>query len=190
MKNVIHISISILVLSWIACLSPPVLAAAPDCAGKFFSPDDFNHEHPLRKPYPEFLRSYKRALAGDAVEQRNVAVSYDAGYLISACPARAHFWYQKAAANRDPIAQNWIDHYNEFKTILDGPEFAIINSIAPPQAVEPAQASATKLSAERGPQAEPTSAEGMLTQLNRSSNSAPDPENPAKVLRLLSSLMK
>jgi hypothetical protein len=189
MKNAVHISILIL-LPWIACFSPLSVAATPDCAGVFFSPDDFNHEHPMQKPHPDFLKSYKLALAGNVIEQRNVAVSYDAGYLVSACPVKAHFWYQKAADNQDQIAQNWIAHYNQFKAILDGPEFAVVNHVDPPQTLASIPASAKKTIAGNGQQSTPTSAEGMLAQLSPPSNTAVDLGKMAEIGRLVIDLIK
>jgi TPR repeat protein len=102
-----------------------------NCEEVYFAPDDHNHEYPLQVPHPEFMKSYKRAKAGNVIEQRNVAVSYDAGYLVSACPEKAHYWYQKAAQNNDQIAQDWLARHNKFKAIHDGPEFMIAGSIKP-----------------------------------------------------------
>lgn len=110
-------------------------AKTSGCEDAYFAPDDHNHEHPLQKPHPEFMKSYKRAKAGDAMEQRNVAVSYDAGYLVKACPEKAHYWYQKAANKGDQIAQDWLDRFNKLKAMHDGPEFIVVKRNNSPQAL-------------------------------------------------------
>src|SRR5690242_19114018 len=122
MKNAIHISIFFMMLAGAACF-PSLTNAATSCEDAYFSADDFNHERPLRHPSPEFMKSYMLAKAGNAVEQRNVAVSYEEGYLVTACPEKAHYWYQMAARNGDQIAKDWIARYDMFKAMFDGPEF-------------------------------------------------------------------
>lgn len=112
-----------------------IIAATSDCEDVYFSPDDHNHEHPLQKPPPEFTKSYRQAKAGDAMEQRNVAVSYDAGYLVNACPEKAHYWYQKAASKGDQIAQDWLARFNKLKVMHDGPEFMVVKQNNSPQAL-------------------------------------------------------
>lgn len=102
------------------------ITSTSDCEDVYFAPDDHNHEHPLQEPHPEFVKSYKQAKAGDAMEQRNVAVSYDAGYLVNACPEKAHYWYQKAASKGDQIAQDWLARFNKLKAMHDGPEFIVL----------------------------------------------------------------
>ncbi|MDO8465972.1 MAG: hypothetical protein Q7S46_12100 [Gallionella sp.] len=115
------------------------IAATSDCEDVYFAPDDHSHEHPLQKPHPEFTKSYRQAKAGDAMEQRNLAVSYDAGYLVNACPAKAHYWYQKAAHKGDQIAQDWLARFNKFKAIHDGPEFIVVKQVSSPQSLASAQ---------------------------------------------------
>lgn len=135
MKNAIYLSAFImLLLVEMACMAPASIAATSNCEEIYFAPDDFNRERPLLKPHPEFMKSYQSAKAGNAVEQRNVAVSYDAGYLVQACPEKAHYWYQKAARNGDQIARDWLDRYNKFKAMHDEPEFMIVNKANPPPA--------------------------------------------------------
>lgn|SRR3989338_3887697 len=134
MKGTIHPSVFImLLLVGMACMAPSSIAATSYCEDIYFSPDDSNQEHPLLKPHTEFMKSYQSAKAGNAVEQRNVAVSYDAGYLVQACPEKAHYWYQKAAQNGDQIARDWLDRYNKFKATHDKPEFMVVNKTDPPQ---------------------------------------------------------
>lgn len=69
------------------------------------------------------------------MEQRNVAVSYDAGYLVNACPEKAHYWYQKAANKGDQIAQDWLARFNKLKAMHDGPEFIVLKQNNSPQAL-------------------------------------------------------
>ena len=134
MKNTIYPSAFImLLLMGAACMASLAIAATSDCEEIYFSPDDFNQERPLLKPHTEFMKSYQSAKAGNAVEQRNVAVSYDAGYLVQACPEKAHYWYQKAARNGDQIARDWLDRYNKLKAMHDEPEFMVVNKTNPPQ---------------------------------------------------------
>lgn len=127
MRVEVHASVYIMMLAGMTYFSPSSIAATPGCQEVYYSPDDPYYQRPLQQPDPEFINSYKLAKAGNAIEQRNVAVSFDAGYLVPACPEKAHYWYQKAANNGDSVAQNWIANYNNFKEMLDGPEFAIRN---------------------------------------------------------------
>lgn len=115
-------------------IAAPSIAAMPNCEEAYFAPDDHGHERPLQKPHPELVKSYKLAKAGNAMEQRNLAVSYDAGYLVNACPEKAYYWYQKAAQNGDQIAQDWLDRYNKFKEMHDGQEFVTVSKSKLPQA--------------------------------------------------------
>ncbi|HLD63858.1 MAG TPA: hypothetical protein VI913_03100 [Candidatus Peribacteraceae bacterium] len=115
------------------------VAATLGCEDTYFAPDDHNHEHPLQKPHPELMKSYKQAKAGDAMEQRNLAVSYDAGYLVNACPKKAYYWYQKAAHKGDQIAQDWLARFNKLKAIHDGPEFIVVKQANSSQSLASAQ---------------------------------------------------
>lgn len=90
----------------------PALAQTAECQKAYFAPDDISREHPLAKPHPKLVKSYKLARAGNAIEQRNMAVNFDKGYLIAACPEKALYWYQKAADNGDKIAQEWLSQHN------------------------------------------------------------------------------
>jgi len=73
---------------------------------------------------PAFAKSLKRAIKGDVVEQRNIAVSYDAGYLVKPCFANAYFWYQQAANQGDEISAKWVARNNILIALLNGPECA------------------------------------------------------------------
>jgi hypothetical protein len=176
MKTAIPISIFIMMLVGMACVSPSSIAATSGCEEVYYSPDDLYYQHPLQLPDPKFMKSYKLAKAGNAIEQRNVAVSYNVGYLVPACPEKAHYWYQKAANNGDLIAQNWIASYNKFKEMSDGPEFAIVNHIDPPKTLASVP-DATKKANAGGSQQQPapkSAAEEMLAEYSHQSNSAPD----------------
>lgn len=135
MKNAFYFAVFIMVLTGMTCVTPSSIAATPDCEEVYFSTDDLNHEHPLLKPHAEFMKSYKLAKAGDAKEQRNVAISYDTGYLVTACPEKAYYWYREAAQNGDQIAQDWLARFDNFKAIHDGPEFIVVNKASSPQAL-------------------------------------------------------
>jgi aspartyl protease family protein len=76
---------------------------------------------PEKSINPEFAKSLKRALKGDIVEQRNVAVSYDAGYLVPPCFANAYFWYKQAAKGGDAIAAEWISRNDALIALMNGP---------------------------------------------------------------------
>ena len=168
MKTAIPVSIFIMTLAGMTCISPLSIAATSGCEQVYYSPDDLYYQHPLQLPDPEFMKSYKLAKAGNAVEQRNVAVSFNAGYLVPACPEKAHYWYQKAADNGDLIAQNWIARHNKFKEMLDGPEFAIRND--PPKVL--ASASPTP-AASTVPKASRDTKNG-----NDGGSQQPDPSSP------------
>jgi len=75
---------------------------------------------------PEFAKLLKLARSGDAVHLRNVAVSYDAGYLTERCYALAYVWYQKAAQLGDNISQDWINRNNKLTALAAGPEFIVM----------------------------------------------------------------
>lgn len=135
MKSVFNFAAFMMLLIGMMCITSSSIAATSDCEEAYFSPDDFNHEFPLLKPQQEFMKSYKLAKAGNAVEQRNIAVSYDAGYLVQACPEKAYYWYRKAAQNGDQIAQDWLDRFNKFKVMHDGPEFIVVKQANSPQAL-------------------------------------------------------
>ena len=130
MKRAINFSFFTILLAGMACVSPASVAEQFDCEDIYFAPDDVNHERALQKPHPEFLKSYRKAMDGDAMEQRNVAVSYDAGYLLKACPEKAYYWYRKAAQSGDQVAQDWLARHDEFEAVHNGPEF--INLILSP----------------------------------------------------------
>lgn len=71
---------------------------------------------------PEFAKSLKRATAGNVIEQRNVAVSYEMGYLVDRCFEQAYFWYQKAAKAKDDISIRWVARNDALMTLMAGKE--------------------------------------------------------------------
>ena len=104
-----------MMLTGMVCLSPSSIAAASDCAPGYFSLDDTNHVHPLPNPHPQFAESFRLAKAGNADEQRNMAVSYEAGFMVVPCPEKALLWYQIAASNGNAEAQSWIANYDKLQ---------------------------------------------------------------------------
>jgi len=71
---------------------------------------------------PSFAKSLKRAIKGDVIEQRNIAVSYEAGYLVEPCFANAYFWYKQAAKQGDAISVQWLAHNEALIALMNGPE--------------------------------------------------------------------
>ena len=64
------------------CMNPLLVQALTDvCQNVYFAPDDLNREHPLAKPHPKLVKSLKLAKTGNVMEQMNMAVDYDKGYL-------------------------------------------------------------------------------------------------------------
>jgi len=68
------------------------------------------------------MKSLKLAKAGNVVEQRNVAVSYDSGYMVNPCPASAYYWYKKAAKGGDEIAIEWVSRNETLSALMNGSE--------------------------------------------------------------------
>lgn len=114
----------------IALAAPMVAWGAPTiqsdqaCEVQYFDPEDHLRENPKTKPHSDFLKDYRRALKGDAISQRNVAVSYESGYLAGKCPEKAAFWYGKATKGGDEISQKWTDRHKMFQELAAGPECA------------------------------------------------------------------
>lgn len=71
---------------------------------------------------PAFKKSLKSAIKGDAVEQRNVAVSYEAGYMVERCFSRAYYWYKKSAEQGDEISRRWIARNEALMGMMKGEE--------------------------------------------------------------------
>lgn len=71
---------------------------------------------------PAFAKLLKLAATGDAVEKRNVAVSYEAGYLVGPCFSNAYFWYKQAAKQGDAISAQWLARNDALIALMNGPE--------------------------------------------------------------------
>ena len=71
---------------------------------------------------PAFKSSLKQALKGNAIEQRNVAASYEAGYQVERCFPKAHYWYKKSAEQGDEIARQWIERNSGLVELMQGGE--------------------------------------------------------------------
>lgn len=84
---------------------------------QYFHPDDNFNRWPLVRPHREFRVTQARAKQGNPTEQRNLAVSYETGFLVTPCHAKTIYWYQRAAANGDAISQQWIRRKQEFDAI-------------------------------------------------------------------------
>jgi clan AA aspartic protease (TIGR02281 family) len=105
------------------CLSSSAYAAMPVCESEqYYAPSDHDQEHPLRAPHREFAIQLRKANSGDLLAQRNVAVSYDAGYLVDKCPEKARYWYGRAASRGDEFAKTWMARSTSFERIRQGPE--------------------------------------------------------------------
>jgi aspartyl protease family protein len=95
-----------------SCLLLGTLAATPagavDCDGRFFRIDANGNEYPARQPESNLAATLKMADDGAADAQRQLAIHYESGYLLSRCPEKSAYWYRKAAAAGDDVAQQWL----------------------------------------------------------------------------------
>ncbi len=89
---------------------------------QYFSASDYDHKTPLSKPEREFADDLRRAKAGDRVAQRNVAISYETGYLVGKCDEQAAYWYGKAAKGGDKDAAAWVAEHDEADRLATGPD--------------------------------------------------------------------
>lgn len=71
---------------------------------------------------PDFAKSLKLATTGNVVEQRNVAVSYEVGYLVGRCFEKAYYWYKSAAKAKDDISIQWVARNDALLTLMAGKE--------------------------------------------------------------------
>jgi len=94
-------------------------ACGPDM---YFSESDYDHKAPMAAPSREFAEDMRMAKAGSRTGQRNVAVSYEAGYLVGKCDEKAAYWYAKAAKGGDDIAIKWVAARNYREKFSIGPE--------------------------------------------------------------------
>ena len=108
----------------IAILACSGFAAAADCDGKYLAIDKHGQEYSARGPVKQLAETIRQAKAGVSVEQRNLAISYDTGYLVSRCRGQAAYWYAKAAESGDEVAKQWLAKNKVFAALRAGPECA------------------------------------------------------------------
>jgi clan AA aspartic protease (TIGR02281 family) len=80
---------------------------------RYYAPEDNFNSAPLKAPHPLLGSLLKGAENGVAVEQRNLAISFETGYLVRPCLATAAYWYEKAAAGGDPVAARWLAQHSD-----------------------------------------------------------------------------
>jgi clan AA aspartic protease (TIGR02281 family) len=115
---------------------PGMAAAEPSCGAEtYFAPTDYYKQAPLASPHDELRARLKLARGGNALEQRNLAIAYEVGYLVRACPARSRYWYRKAAAGGDAVAKDRVATAAFFAAMRNGPECADLTCPVPPGAV-------------------------------------------------------
>ncbi|WP_176785944.1 retropepsin-like aspartic protease [Propionivibrio dicarboxylicus] len=68
------------------------------------------------------MKRLRAAGNGNAAEQRNLAASYESGYLVSSCKEKAVRWYRQAARNGDEQAQRWVAQFEALEKLAQGPE--------------------------------------------------------------------
>ncbi len=96
---------------------------AAECGSElYFDAGDVNNERPLGRPRAEFAKMRKLAIKGDVMEQRNLAIAYETGYLVSPCSDKAAYWYGKAARGGDEASQQWMERTARVERMRRGPE--------------------------------------------------------------------
>ena len=117
------LSLALCIALLAACsLFPPVAHAA--CENRFYAPEDNDNIRPLNRPHAEFASVLRAANAGNGLAARNLAVSYETGYLVSQCAEKAAYWYGKAASSGDQVARRWMEERDALARLADGPECA------------------------------------------------------------------
>jgi aspartyl protease family protein len=96
--------------------------AHASCEDRFFAPEDNDNARPLNRPHGEFVATLRAANSGNALAARSLAVSYDAGYLVSKCEDKAAYWYGKAARAGDQEAIRWMEGRASLAKLASGPE--------------------------------------------------------------------
>lgn len=99
-------------------------ALAADCDGRYFSSGESGEGRALAHPSRPLAEMLAGAREGQAVEQRNLAICYEVGYLVSRCEARAAYWYRKAATSGDAIALAWLEQRSNLAASRAAPECA------------------------------------------------------------------
>lgn len=89
---------------------------------QYFHPDEARYQDALKRPHPEFIKMRKAARKGDPVEQRNLAVSYESGYLVGRCFSMATEWYGRAAKGGDELAQKWLERNGALLKLMQASE--------------------------------------------------------------------
>ncbi|WP_170228220.1 retropepsin-like aspartic protease [Denitratisoma oestradiolicum] len=88
----------------------------------YSAPDDYSGSYPLIRPHADLAKTIKAARTGDIKEQRNLAVSYATGYLVSKCMEKADYWYRLAAKGGDEVSKSWVARRDMFYKLSAGPE--------------------------------------------------------------------
>ena len=110
-------AVSLVVLSLCA------LSARADCGTEqYFHPTDANWSRPLATPHPDFQMAQRLAARGGAIEARNLAALYEAGYLVTRCREKAAYWYGKAADLGDDVAKQWMERHTALERLSKGPQ--------------------------------------------------------------------
>ena len=97
-------------------------AVLAECENRYFSIDSQGIEHPIRHPSPALAQTMAQAKAGDATAQRNLAISYETGYLVSPCRSQSIRWYHAAADSGDEAAKQWLRRNEPIAALRSGPE--------------------------------------------------------------------
>jgi aspartyl protease family protein len=106
----------------ICCMLSPGIYAEECAVEAYASPDGHADVYPLSKPHAELLRTLNAAKKGNATEQRNLAVSYESGYLVTQCAEKAGYWYRRAAKSGDKVATAWVAEHDMLDMLSAGPE--------------------------------------------------------------------
>ena len=94
------------------------IAQAQSCGPeRYFDPKDTDNATALAKPHREFRNTHAAATRGIAAEERNLAVFYESGYLVTACPEKAAYWYAKAAGHGDELAKAWMARHASLENV-------------------------------------------------------------------------
>ena len=103
---------------------PGVMQAAECARESYYASDDYAQAFPRSRPTPEFSERLQAAENGSAQAQRNLAISYESGYLVSRCRKKADYWYRRAAAGGDQVAQKWVAQSDARLRLMAGAECA------------------------------------------------------------------
>jgi clan AA aspartic protease (TIGR02281 family) len=101
------------------------LCQAENCEPeRYFAPEDANSAAPLKNPHVEFRKTRELASQDIAAEERNLAVYYESGYLVTPCRDKAIYWYRKAATHGDDVAKAWMARHTSLERIRNNGECA------------------------------------------------------------------